>query len=264
MPARRALPAVVLAVMLLLAACGETDAPAAADARLTVVTTVAPITDLVERVAGPGVAVIGLVPPGVDSHTYEPRPRDARALAEADLVIVNGLFLEEPTLALAEANVPTGTPIVALAEQVVSEDEWVFDFTFPEEEGVPNPHLWTNPVMGATYAEIVRDTLSEQDPDNAARYMENAARYQARLEALDEELRGIADGPGIEHNLVIRLQCRLQHPLTRQISGAVREPFDFPFDAFQVVARLVRSRAFVAFRSIKFPGLIVRAWDTLF
>ena len=92
----------------------------------------------------------------------------------------------EPTLALAETNVPAGTPIVALAEQVVTEDEWVFDFTFPEEEGLPNPHLWTNPPMAQEYARLAAEALADLDPDDADGYLARYEALAAEIDALDE------------------------------------------------------------------------------
>jgi manganese/iron transport system substrate-binding protein len=86
---------------------------------------------------------------------------------------------------LAEANLRQGAEIVSLGEQTITEDEWVFDFSFPEEGGHPNPHLWTNPPHAKRYAEIIAETLIRRDPDNADYYAENLAAYSAALDALD-------------------------------------------------------------------------------
>src|SRR5690349_9186038 len=77
---------------------------AARDPQLKVVATVAPHADLVRQIAGNRVDLIQLIPDGTDSHTFEPRPSDARALREADLIIFNGLHLETPSQRLADAN----------------------------------------------------------------------------------------------------------------------------------------------------------------
>lgn len=65
------------------------------------------------------------MPDGTNSHAFEPAPSGAAILAAADIVFVNGLGLELPTVALAEANLKEGAEIVALGEQTISEDEWV-------------------------------------------------------------------------------------------------------------------------------------------
>ena len=71
---------------------------------LRVVTTISPITAMVQRVAGNRAEVYGLVPAGVNSHTFQPTPRDIRYLARADLIILNGLYLEIPTEKLSRSH----------------------------------------------------------------------------------------------------------------------------------------------------------------
>ena len=151
--------------------------------RLLVATTVAPITSIVANIVGDRADVEGIVPEGTNSHTFEPQPSVAELLSTADVLYLNGLQLEEPTRELAEANLADGAAIVELGEQTISEDEYRFDFAFPEEGGKPNPHLWTNPPMALRYAEIVRDDMSTRDPGNADYY---AANYDAFAELIDE------------------------------------------------------------------------------
>ncbi len=79
---------------------------------LHVATTVPPITNIVKNIGGSAIEVTGIVPNGVDSHTFEPVPSDAKILAEADVIIVNGLGLEIPTIKLAEKVKKPGTPII--------------------------------------------------------------------------------------------------------------------------------------------------------
>ena len=181
-----------------LTACGSVDdaaeGPAAADeGALQIVTTVSPITSIVANVAGPGVEITGLVPEGVNSHTFEPPPSAARVLADADVVFINGLGLEDPTEALARANLDDGAEIVKLGDEILPEEAWIFDFSFPEEGGRPNPHLWTNPPMVKAYAQVVRDTLVEHDPDDEAAYSANFEAFSARIDALDEAMQAATD-----------------------------------------------------------------------
>ena len=152
---------------------------------LKVVTTVSPITSIVENIGGTRIRLQGIVPEGVNSHTFEPAPSVAAMLADADLVFLNGLFLEEPTLELARATQKPGSMIVSLGDQITSKDEWQFDFSFPEENGQPNPHLWPDPILALKYAEVVRDTMSERDPDNADYYSENYDKFAGRIADLD-------------------------------------------------------------------------------
>jgi ABC-type Zn uptake system ZnuABC Zn-binding protein ZnuA len=168
--------------------CGG-DAPAGTDDRPRVVTTVAPITSIVANVVGDRAVISGLVPEGTNSHTFDPPPSAARALAEADVVFANGLQLEDPTLELAEANVADGAEIVELGNATIGPAEYLYDFSFPRSAGKPNPHLWTNPPMAKRYAEVVKVTMAARDPQGAPTYQRNLAAFAAKIDALDTALR---------------------------------------------------------------------------
>ena len=140
---------------------------------LKVVSTVSPITSLVENIGGTRIRLQGIVPEGVNSHTFEPAPSVATVMSEADLIVLNGLFLEQPSLEMARANSKPGAVILSLGDEAITRDEWVFDFSFPESDGHPNPHLWTSPALALKYAELIRDELVGLDPDNAGYYAEN-------------------------------------------------------------------------------------------
>ena len=195
--ARRPRPGAILiaatCLALITAACaGPSDdaapppAPAAAAAdALLVVTTVSPLRNIVQNVAGDRARVVGLVPEGVNSHTFEPAPSAARTLAQADLIVINGLNLELPTLELARANAAPGVPILLLADGAITQDDYVFDFSFPADRGNPNPHLWTDPNLALRYAELTRDALAGVDPAAASYYSANLDRFRAGLQALD-------------------------------------------------------------------------------
>lgn len=173
-----------LAVLALAAACASEGEPADGE-KLRVVTTVSPITSLAENIGGSRIRLEGVVPEGTNSHTFSPAPSVAVTLTEADLFIANGLFLEEPTIEMAEANLKDGAVTLTLGDKAISEDEWVFDFSFPESDGHPNPHLWTSPPLGLRYAELIRDALVELDPDNRDYYDENLEALRERIEDLD-------------------------------------------------------------------------------
>jgi manganese/iron transport system substrate-binding protein len=158
---------------------------------LDVATTVAPISSIARNIGGDRIRLRGIVPDATNSHTFEPSPSDARQLANADLIIVNGLGLEEPTIDLAEASKPADTPILLLGDNTVTPDDWMFDFSFPESEGDPNPHLWMNVAYAANYATLMRDWFSEADPANADYYAANHDRFQAALADLDARIREV-------------------------------------------------------------------------
>lgn len=167
----------------------EPAADQPASGPLNVVATVSPITSIVENIGGTRISLQGVVPEGINSHTFEPAPSVAVTLAGADLIFLNGLFLEEPTLEMAKANLKPGGSIVSLGEQTITRDQWQFDFSFPEEDGHPNPHLWPDPILTLRYAEIVRDNLSARDPANADYYHANYDAFAERIGTLDEAIK---------------------------------------------------------------------------
>jgi ABC-type Zn uptake system ZnuABC Zn-binding protein ZnuA len=162
--------------------------PSRTQSRLRVVTTVAPITNIALNVGGSRIDVTGIIPGGTDSHTFEPAPSDARTLAQADLVVVNGLALEASTIELARANLKPGARLLDLGDSTLSRDQWVFDFSFPEENGDPNPHVWMNPIYAARYAELIREVLVELDPGGADYYTGNTLRFRGKIDDLDRAI----------------------------------------------------------------------------
>lgn len=180
---------------LALSACGGGDSGSDASASpsgssgIVVATTVAPITSIVAAVAGDNVTIEGIVPEGTNSHTFEPEPQTAELLNKADLIFINGLKLEDPTLKLAEANKKDGAEIVELGTIVLPESDYLYDFSFPEEDGKPNPHLWTDPGYAVAYADLVREKLTERDPANAAEYQANFEAFKVEADKLAEAVR---------------------------------------------------------------------------
>jgi len=163
----------------------ETTASRTSGDRLKVITTVAPITSILANIAGDRAEVIGVVPEGQNSHEFEPKPSVASTLSDGDVIFMNGLKLESPTKTMAEENLKSGAQIVELGTLSLTEDQYLYDFSFPKDGGKPNPHLWTNPPMARCYAEIAGSTLAAADPANAEYYQSNTAQFQAKIDELD-------------------------------------------------------------------------------
>ncbi len=177
----------VLGLLGLAAGCGTKAPVAATDSgpALRVVSTVSPITSIVDSIVVGRASVQGLVPEGANSHTFEPLPSAATAIVNADAIFVNGLQLEVPIMRLAEANKKEATPLVALGDSVLDPEDYRFDFSFPRSGGSPNPHLWTDPSFVVAYAEVVAQTMTSVDPDGADIYQANLDKLRAAAEQLD-------------------------------------------------------------------------------
>lgn len=193
-PIKRILAAVVVASLgvAALAACSSpasTPDTSSAPETLLIATTVSPITSIAASIGGDRVRIEGIVPEGTNSHTFEPEPRVAALLSTADLILVNGLKLEEPTLDLAEANKKPGARIVEIGTVILPESDYIYDFSFPREEGKPNPHLWTDTAYAIKYAAAIRDEFSALDPKNASYYSANYESFATKVNELDAAVR---------------------------------------------------------------------------
>lgn len=179
--------AVVASMILSLTACSTgSDAMSGdeADSRPLIATTVSPITSIAASIAGDRARIEGIVPEGTNSHTFEPSPQVAKLLSDADLILVNGLKLEDPTIDLAQSNKKADTQIVEIGTLVLPESDYIYDFSFPIEEGKPNPHLWTDPGYAIKYAGVIRDQLSVLDPENASYYADNFTAFEKQATEL--------------------------------------------------------------------------------
>jgi len=230
--------AVALLVLLgVVAGCGGGDA----GGKLRVVTTVSPITSIVENIGGDRIALEGVVPEGVNSHVFEPQPSLARVLADADLIIANGLFLEEPTLELAAANKRDDTPVLLLGDRAIGRERWQFDFSFPESGGHPNPHLWPDPALGLRYAELTQEQLAALDPDNAEYYGENLELFRQRINAMDAAIReAVASVPPENRRLITYHDSWAYFAVAYglEVIGAV-QPSDFAEPSAREVADII-------------------------
>jgi ABC-type Zn uptake system ZnuABC Zn-binding protein ZnuA len=180
----------LLALVLILAACspgGSGPAPAGSGLAVTpgpgairVVTTTTVFADIVRAVGGTRTDVSSIIPPGVGPEDYEPKPDDARRLADAQLIVSNGVGLDNFLDRLLESGSGGKTPRLVLGEGIPA-------ITI---DGEPNPHFWLDPTLVKSgYLPKIVTALSALAPADAATFQANAAAYGAQLDALDTELK---------------------------------------------------------------------------
>jgi len=154
-------------------------------AAVQAVATTTMVADLVRSVGGSEVAVRGLMEPGVDPHLYRPTRQDVTALQRADVIFYNGLHLEGRMTDVLEMMAKRGRAVVAVAERV-PEDKLLS----PEEfEGVPDPHVWFDPLLWAATVSAVVEGLAAADPDNRETYVARGEAVVTQLQELDSWVR---------------------------------------------------------------------------
>ncbi|WP_424241759.1 metal ABC transporter substrate-binding protein [Achromobacter sp.] len=172
---------------------------------LKVVASFSILGDIVREVGGDDVSVATLVGPDGDAHEYEPTPGDAKKLAAARVLFVNGLDFETWMPRLAKASGFAGATVVASQgvkpRQFAGEghddgkDEHGHDHDHGHghehghHHGDADPHAWQNLANGAIYARNVAEGLAAADPARADAYRQRARTYAARLQALDDQVR---------------------------------------------------------------------------
>jgi len=163
-------------------------APLAEGEKLRVLATTSLVADVVRQVGGERLELHTLVPLGADPHAFVPAPQDAAAVANAQVIFINGAGLETfmgPLLESAGAETPVvsvsyGIPLLQGADDDIAEGT---EGAHSHEEG--DPHTWFSPRNVKVWVQNIERALSALDPASADFYAANAAAYTRELEALD-------------------------------------------------------------------------------
>nr|AIU93705.1 hypothetical protein LRS1606.271 [Rhodococcus sp. NS1] len=206
---RMYLAGAAMAGMLVLAGCSGASG---SEDRPTVVVTTNILGDVVENVVGDAADVTTLMKPNADPHSFEISAQEASLLGRADLVVSNGLGLEEGLQQhldrAADAGVATfvaGTAVDVLAYSEANED-------------TPDPHFWTDPARMRDVVDALENTLASIDSIDTTTVEENAERYRAELAELDAEMTtAFGSVPEPRRNLVTN----------HHVFGYLAERFDF-------------------------------------
>ncbi|GAA2582052.1 metal ABC transporter substrate-binding protein [Winogradskya consettensis] len=157
-----------------IAACGNSDSKAAADdnAALKVVATTPEVADFVRQIGGDRVAVTQIIKPGVDPHDYEPTPADLQAIGAAEVVVENGVGLEEWLDGTIEAAGFDGTVVDASKGVTLRTDD---------------PHIWHSPVNAKIMVTDIEEALATAEPAAAGTFGTNLTAYATELDKLDAD-----------------------------------------------------------------------------
>ncbi|MDR1105914.1 MAG: metal ABC transporter substrate-binding protein [Treponema sp.] len=189
---------ILLSLTLTLAAKGRGDT-GKADGKLNVVTTIFPPYDFVREIAGNNVNLTMLLPPGAESHSFEPTPRDIITVQNCDVFIYVGGESDAWVEEILESMDKSRMEIVTLMDCVdVVEELIVEGMEEEEEEEREGPeydeHVWTSPKNAGLIVQKIAGVLQRRDPSSAALYEKNTASYLAKLAALDNSFGNMING----------------------------------------------------------------------
>ncbi len=198
----------VVFLIFLLAGCAsdsEKEVPAVKDTKsgkLQVVATLFPQYDFARQIAGDRAEVTLLLPPGVESHSFEPRPSDIIKINASDLFVYTGKYMEPWSQKIIDSMQDSGSRSMVLdvsqgielvkTEEIEAEHHHEGDAEEESDhEHLYDPHIWTDPFNAKLMVANISDALCRIDPANADYYKENASKYSAELDALDAEFKTI-------------------------------------------------------------------------
>jgi len=208
----------LLLCFFLLTGCGQTAGKERTDPeKLQIVTTVFPAYDFVRAAVGDRADVTLLLPPGTESHSYEPTPADILKVQACDLFLYLGGESDSWVETILAAVEPKGDTMrmvdcVPLLEEAVLEGigdhshEHEHDEHDHDQEGLGtvtgmDEHVWTSPANAAAITRAVGEKLADLDAENAEAYRANAEDYAARIDALDAEFEAFF--AGLENKSII-------------------------------------------------------------
>jgi len=170
-----------------------------ANAQLKVIASFSILGDLVKNVGGDSTVVGTLVGPNSNAHIYSPSPADAKKLADANIVFVNGLGFEGWLERLVKAS-GTRAPIIVATKGIKPRES---AGGHDHDHGRIDPHAWQSIANAKIYVNNIRDALIATDPAGKASYEANASAYLAKLDLLEREVRDVINKIPVERRRVL-------------------------------------------------------------
>jgi zinc transport system substrate-binding protein len=190
--------ALILSLTIFSGGCLRTR-PSTANDKINVTSVIFPSYDFVRAIAGDKVNLVMLLPPGSESHSYEPTPQDIIAIKNSNLFIYPGGENSDWVERILDSisNLSEDMIVLNMIDLVDAvEEEIVEGMEEKEEEEEPafDEHVWTSPQNAKAIAAAVTDALCELDSANADYYRQNFAAYSAQLDELDASFKAVVDG----------------------------------------------------------------------
>lgn len=196
--------AIVMSVLVLvgcLCACKPTDIDNESSGKLNVVTTIFPPYDFARQVGGDNVNVTMLLKPGMESHNYDPTPKDIEKIQKADLFIYVGGESDEWVRDILKSDDKQPKMVLSLMDCVDTvQKDTVAGMTAKKEENNDeieyDEYVWTSPKNAITISKKISEQLKELDQKNEMAYEKNTIYYAKELSSLDKEFSDVVEGAG--------------------------------------------------------------------
>ena len=197
-------------LIILLLLTGLHQAAASSPVPLRVVATTTLVGDVVKTIGGPEINLSVLLGTGLDPHTFEPAPRDAAAVTQANVLFINGAGLETFLESLLTANTRGATLVVDLSQDLPLVQREEAEEHHAEHEGEHHhnhgefdPHVWLDPNLVMGWTKTIARVLADRDPERAALYQQRAEAYCAQLQELDRWIKAEAQSVPAAHRLLV-------------------------------------------------------------
>jgi zinc transport system substrate-binding protein len=250
---------VILVAASLLGLCVGCGAATPETGKIKVAASIMPLGDFCREVGGDLVDVQVILPPGASEHTYEPSPQQMRFLAEARLLVLNGVGLEYWADKVVGSLANKDLVVVETSAGVP-----LLDVGTDPESPSGNPHIWFDPTRAAIQVEHIRDALIQVDPTHEAQYRANASAYLDQLKALDAEI--AAEVATWAHREFISFHAAYRYYADHYglVQAAVIEEFPGKEPSAEYIAGVIQTAKSIAARAIfAEPQFSAKAADTI-
>ena len=157
--------------------------------KLKIVATLFPQYDFAKAIAGDKAEISLLLPPGMESHTYEPTPQDILSIHNADVFLYTGPSMESWAQSIVDSLPEEGITVVNVSENITLksvEEELEGHHHDDGHHHTYDPHIWTDPLQAKQIVMTICQALCQADPQNAAYYQQNTTQYLSELDSLDQ------------------------------------------------------------------------------
>ena len=183
--------AITFLAFFLLPSCQKNEKVTAGEKKLKVVTTLFPLYDFARQIGHEKVEVNLLLPPGVESHAFEPRPADIRRIQNSDIFLFTNKFME-PWVGALLKGIDTRSLIIVDASKGITllqrtDNHGDEEYAHADESGNPDPHVWLDFSNAIKMVDTIAAEFIARDPQDKDYYIKNAYEFKKRLEELDKK-----------------------------------------------------------------------------